>query len=111
MTLAFPAPFPAGMASPAAQSGLQGVVVAVSPQPLPTNWYVYVSASPFPSPAAQGFLTTPPNPLPTPLAVIPFPNPIYQYSPSSYFATGTQWTAYLANTSCFPGVNIGTFQT
>lgn len=93
----------------------QGIVIAVAPAPLPTNWYVYVvsanNASPAPPISAGGFLQAAPSPLPTPNTLPAFANPSYQLSSNGLFATGTAFNAYLANTNCFPGISLGSFNT
>ena len=83
------------------------------PLPLPTNWYVYaisnLSTPPAATPpAAGGLVTTPPSPFPTPFSDPGFVNETFQYSPNGVFNTGpgSQWTTYIANTNCFPGVAI-----
>ena len=58
-----------------------------------------------------GFVTAAPSPLPTPNTLPAFANPIYQLSPNGLFATGTTFQVYLANTTCFPGLSIGSFTT
>jgi hypothetical protein len=113
VSLVYPPPGPSPSASflPYAQ----GIMIAASPVPLPTNWYVYVTnnltASPIP--IAGGTLIAPPSPFPTPFSDPGNPNETLQYSPIGIFATnpGATWNTYIANTNCFPGVPIpnGTF--
>jgi hypothetical protein len=106
-------------------ANLQGVVFAVSPNPLPTNWYFYATstfgttagtnqigflATPVPAPGASAGATATPLPIPsdTPL----FANPIYESASIGKFANGmTKFTIFLANTNCFPGITESTFTT
>lgn len=110
--LLFPAPGPT-------VSGIvtnnQGVLVAVAPTALPTNWYGYVSSAAFGVALGDppAFLTTVlPSPAPTPTATPLIPNATVEYFPFGIFATGNTWTVFLANSNCFPGIAIpgGTFQ-
>jgi hypothetical protein len=103
----------------------QGVVFAVSPSPLPTNWYFYATstfgttggtntigflATPSPAPTASGAPTA--TPLPTPSDTPLFANPIYETASLGKFASGTtKFTIFLANTNCFPGITMSTFTT
>lgn len=103
----------------------QGVVFAVSPNPLPTNWYMYATSSfgstqntnsiaflatPGPAPSSTAGAT--PTPLPTPSAPPIVPNPIYETaSIGNFSATATTFTIYLANTSCGTGIAEGAFTT
>jgi hypothetical protein len=115
----------------------QGVVFAVAPTPLPTNFYFYVShpnpaggadlstlgtaqigflatpsPSPIPSPGATGSPAATPTPLPTPSDPPTIAGtPIYETATIGTFATSTVFTVYLANTNCSPGVKMGTFTT
>jgi hypothetical protein len=104
---------------------LQGVVFAVSPNPLPTNWYMYASSSfgstqnttsiaflatPVPIPGSTAGST--PTPLPTPSSTPIVANPIYETASIGNFANmQTQFTIYLANTNCSPGIAQGIFTT
>jgi hypothetical protein len=104
-------------------SNTQGVVFAVAPSPLPTNWYFYATSS-FGTTGGTntiGFLATPapavsasasPTPLPTPSDTPAFANPIYESASLGKFANGqTKFTIFLANTSCFPGITMNSFTT
>jgi hypothetical protein len=109
-------------------ANLQGVVFAVAPSPLPTNWYVYAVSS-FGTTAGTSsiaFLATPvpipgstagstPTPLPTPSDTPSFApsfgTPIYESASVGTFANNTQFTIYLANSNCFPGLKESTFTT
>jgi hypothetical protein len=112
--LVFPVPGTIGAAN------LQGIVVAVSPSPLPTNYFFYASQnnvstypesiSPLATPAPPTASSSP-SPLPTPSATPLFANPIYESGSIGIFATSTVWTIYIANSSCYPGVAIGSFTT
>jgi hypothetical protein len=110
---------------------LQGVVIAVSPAPLPTNWYFYSSSSIYGSslPQSYAFFATPapastsaspsptPTPLPTPSDTAAFPNPIFESASNGIFADSVpsaapnRVTIYLANPSCYPGIAMSTFTT
>jgi hypothetical protein len=105
-------------------ANLQGVVFAVAPNPLPTNWYVYATsafgttagtqsiaflATPVPVPGSTAGST--PTPLPTPSDTPAFANPIYESASIGNFANNTKFTIYIANTNCFPGLAQSTFTT
>jgi hypothetical protein len=114
--------FPQANATGAAN--LQGVVFAVAPGPLPTNWYVYAKSS-FGTTSGTtsiGFLATPvpapgstagaiPTPLPTPSDTPAFGSFIYESTSIGTFANNTAFTIFLANTNCFPGLQESTFTT
>jgi hypothetical protein len=105
-------------------ANLQGVVIAVAPSPLPSNWYVYATStfgSTF-NTTSVAFLSTPApapgstagsaaTPLPVPSDTPLFPNPIYETASIGTFATNTQFTIFLANSNCFPGLTQSTFTT
>lgn len=122
------------------QANLQGVVFAVGPSPqpggvpspLPTNWFFYVTLNttndvPGTSsyPASIGFLATPvpvpgstagatPTPLPTPSDAptnAAFSNYLYESASNGTFANSSQFTVFLANTNCYPGIQESTFGT
>jgi hypothetical protein len=118
--------------APAAPN-LQGVVFAVKPGPLPTNWYFYVTSGPGPTSqpnstlgtAQIGFLATPsPNPtaspgasplptgtpLPTP-SDVPSPGSVLEIASIGIFANATTFVTYLANTTCSQGIRYNTFTT
>jgi hypothetical protein len=108
----------------AAAPNLQGIVIAVAPIPLPTNWFFYSSSVAFGSTwgtSSIGFLQTPspsvptPTPLPSPSDTPLFPNPIYESASNGIFAnsatTVDKVTIYLANASCYPGIQLSTFTT
>ena len=103
------------------QPNLQGIVVAVAPNPLPTDWYFYVTnnvngklnttlgtaqigflATPSPVPVASpGASAVPPGtPLPTPSDTPAFANPIYEVASIGNFANSTQFQVYLASSTC-----------
>ncbi len=105
-------------------ANLQGVVFAVAPNPLPTNWYVYATstygttagtssiaflATPVPIPGSTAGST--PTPLPTPSDTPAFANPIYESASLGTFANNTTFQIYLANPSCFPGLTESSFTT
>jgi hypothetical protein len=105
-------------------ANLQGVVFAVAPSPLPTNWYVYATsaagttaftnstmflATPVPVPGASAGAT--PTPLPVPSDTPLFANPIYESASIGTFANNTKFTIFLANSNCFPGLPESTFTT
>jgi hypothetical protein len=107
------------------QPNLEGVVFAVSPNPLPSDWYIYAVstfgstqsttsiaflATPVPVPGSTAGST--PTPLPVPSDTPLFPNPIYETASIGTFANNnTKFTIYLANTSCSPGIAESTFTT
>jgi|ERR1700677_2525708 hypothetical protein len=107
------------------QPNLEGVVFAVSPNPLPTNWFIYAVSSfgSTQSTTSIAFLATPvpvpgstagstPTPLPVPSDTPLFPNPIYETASIGTFANNnTKFTIFLANTSCSPGIAESTFTT
>ena len=104
---------------------LEGVVFAVSPNPLPTNWYIYAVSTfgstqntssiaflAVPSPAPGSTAGSTPTPLPTPSDTAAFANPIYESASIGTFANNnTKFTIYLANTTCSPGIAESTFTT
>jgi hypothetical protein len=127
--------FPQNGAS--AAPNLQGVVFAVAPNPLPTNWYFYVThysgttllttqgtaqigflATPSPQPtiaptaSATAVVTGTPLPTPsdTPLAAFGA-NPILEIASIGTFTNSTAFTVYLANTTCGTGLVQSTFTT
>ncbi|HEY5348563.1 MAG TPA: hypothetical protein VIJ64_02490 [Candidatus Lustribacter sp.] len=105
-------------------ANLRGVVFAVAPSPLPTNWYIYATST-FGSTAgttSTAFLATPvpvpgstagatPTPLPSPSDTPLFANPIYESASLGNFANNTKFTIFLANSNCFPGLPESTFTT
>jgi hypothetical protein len=103
------------------QANLQGVVFAVAPSPLPTNWYFYVTSTygstygtaqigflgtpaPGPSPTASTTATASPSPLPTPSTAPSFASNAFVYESATIgtFANNTQFYVYLANSNCTP---------
>lgn len=105
-------------------ANLQGVVIAVAPSPLPSNWYVYATsqfgstfnttsiaflATPVPAPGSVAGAT--PTPLPTPSDTPLFANPIYETASIGTFANNTLFTIYVANPNCYPGLQESTFTT
>jgi hypothetical protein len=88
-------PFPAGeqvqMVFPQKnqtnQPNLQGIVVAVAPNPLPTG-----------------------TPLPTPSDTPAFANPIFEVASIGTFANSTQFQVYLASSTCV-GYKLNAFTT
>jgi hypothetical protein len=110
-----------------AVANLQGVVFAVAPNPLPTNWFVYATfgtqSTEFTNSIAFLAVPTPsasatPTPLPTP-SDMPSPslgpNPIYETASIGTFANSTggasKFTIFLATASCSPGIAYSTFTT
>lgn len=116
-------------------ANLQGLVFAVSPSPLPTNWYVYATVggkanadgslpagvTSTQNTSSTAFLATP-SPSPSPGSATPTPLPTPSSTPlaSSYvfetasigtFATNTQFEIYLANQNCAIGLDMGGFTT
>ena len=108
VSLVYPPASPVPTPSGSVYAG--GIVVAAAPVPLPTNWYVYAVSPLSTSPASGQTMTAPPSPLPTPFTDPGLANETIQYSPNGTFgsAVGT-WNVFVANTSCFPGVQIGSF--
>jgi|GEM_PF-3204318 hypothetical protein len=108
-------------------ANLQGVVFAVSPSPLPTNWYIYAATPGYgtgstlgtssiaflavPSPAPGSTAGSTPTPLPTPSDTPAFANPIYESASIGTFANSSKFTIYLASTTCSPGIAYSTFTT
>jgi len=110
-------------------ANLQGVVIAVAPDPLPTSWFFYASfnvASAITYPSTIGFFATPvpapgstagstPTPLPTPsdppTFAASYGTPIYESASLGTFANNSKFTIYIANTGCFPGIPLSTFTT
>jgi len=114
-------------------ANLQGIVVAVAPNPLPTSWFFYVvyNATTSSYPNTIGVLATPapamtpspgstatppptPSPLPTPSDTPSSPalaNPIYESASLGTFATSSRFTVYLASAGCYPGIAQSTFTT
>ena len=104
---------------------IEGVVFAVSPNPLPTNWYMYASSSfgstqntnsiaflatPVPVPGSVAGST--PTPLPTPSAALNVPTAIYETaSIGNFSATTTTFNIFIANTNCATGIAEGNFTT
>jgi hypothetical protein len=135
--MVFPQSAPTGLPPTINQPNTQGVVFAVAPTPLPTNFYFYVShpnpaggadlttlgtaqigflatpsPSPIPSPGATGSPAATPTPLPTPSDTPTITGtPIFETATIGTFATSTVFNVYLANTSCAPGVFMGKFTT
>jgi hypothetical protein len=114
-----------------AVANLQGVVFAVAPNPLPTNWFVYavtpqgsteftnsIAFLAVPTPAPGSTAGSTPTPLPTP-SDTPSPgfgaNPIYETASIGTFANSTngpsKFTIFLATASCSPGIAYSTFTT
>jgi len=103
-------------------ANLQGVVFAVAPSPLPTNWYVYATSvnGTTAGTSSIAFLATPvaaatgstPTPLPTPSDMPTFAGtPIYESASIGTFANNTHFQVFLANTNCFPGLPESAFTT
>ncbi len=120
------------------QANLQGVVFDIgpspqpggSPSPLPTNWFFYVTynttGTPQTSyPTSLGFLALPspapgqtagasPTPLPTPSDAPSnpaFTNYLQETATNGTFANSGNFTVYLANSNCYPGIQESTFGT
>lgn len=109
-----------------AAPNLEGIVIAVAPNPLPTNWFFYSSSGAYGSTwgtQSIGFFSTPapasvtptPSPLPVPSDTPLFPNPIYESASNGIFANSSpqpnRVTIYLANAGCYPGLPLSTFTT
>ncbi|HEV8023132.1 MAG TPA: hypothetical protein VGP41_17790 [Candidatus Lustribacter sp.] len=99
------------------QPNLQGVVFAVAPSPLPTNWFVYATSiygNTYGS-SSIGFLATAApsaTPFPTPSDTPLFPPAVYESTSIGTFANANStFTILLANSTCYPGVTEGTFTT
>lgn len=110
--------------SPAAATPAAINFFAASPQ-----WGLYVVSNIAPTPApntsplpSQVLPFSPPKPIATPSTLptaTPAPSPTYDpgwigeqfYTTNGaiYYAPGATWNVYLYNTNCFPGVNIGSF--
>ncbi len=106
---------------------LEGIVIAVAPSPLPTNWFFYSKSSQFGSTygtSSIGFFATPapstvtptPSPLPEPSDTPLFANPIFESSSNGIFAVSTTGAAnnvsiYVATSTCYPGIALGSFTT
>ncbi len=113
--LAYPPPGPSP--SPSFLPYAQGIIIAAAPA-LPNIWYVYATSNLSTPPrrrqrrrcrSSVGSSTTPPTlPSRRPSAIRASPTETFQYSPNGVFNTnpGSQWTTYIANTNCFPGVAI-----
>lgn len=110
VALSYPPPVPATTASPFYTTG---VIIAVAPSPLPTNWFVYVTSTFSSTPAPLATLTSPPSPMPSNTVDPKLPGETFQYSPGGGFGNGGTFSTFLANANCFPGVPIpgGTFKT
>lgn len=107
------------------QPNLEGVVFAVAPSPLPTNWFVYATYSLNGSmpqstygTSSIGFLATAApsaTPFPTPSDTPLFPPAVYESTSIGTFANSavgtSMFTIYLANPTCFPGLTESTFTT
>ena len=117
-----------------AAPNLQGIVIAVAPNPLPTNWFFYSAfspssqvspilsyptnlgffATPIPSPGPSGGPTSTPLPTPSdpPTFAPSFGKPIFESASNGTFANGnSKFTIYAANSNCFPGIPLQTFTT
>jgi hypothetical protein len=112
-----------------AAANLQGIVIAVAPNPLPTNWFFYVSfntPSAITYPGTIGYFATPvpvpgstagstPTPLPTPsdtpTMAASFGTPIFESASLGTFANNSKFTVYAASTTCFPGIQLSSFTT
>jgi hypothetical protein len=110
-------------------ANLQGVVIAVAPNPLPTNWFFYAKFGPnqqvtYPQTISGPFLplatpspgaSTTPTPFPTPSDAPSFApsfgTPIFEAASFGTFATSAQFIIFLANTNCFPGLQMSSFTT
>jgi hypothetical protein len=89
------------------------IVVAVAPQPLPTNYLLYVTSVDTTTQLQIGTAfgkalqvipvsAVPPNSLNPPFAF-----PIYESSDfGGTFGTGLTFSVFLANSNCFPGISL-----
>jgi hypothetical protein len=109
-----------------AAPNLEGIVIAVAPSPLPTNWFFYSKSNQYGSTygISDGVFSTPapstvtptPTPLPVPSDTPLFPNAIFESSSNGIFAVSTAGapntvSIYVANASCYPGIGLGSFTT
>jgi len=102
------------LASPSPGPSVNGIALIVAPTALPTNFYVYVTqTSPTATPAPQTGPTVLPSTLPSPIATLPaIAGAQYEYFDIGQFGTPTlTYYVYYANTSCFPGIQLGSFTT
>jgi hypothetical protein len=91
----------------------QQIVIAVAPQPLPTDYKLYVTVY---DTASDTFLGTtfgqqlqvvPFAQVPQPSLNPPFAFPIYESSNfGGILGAGDTWNVYLANSNCYPGTNL-----
>jgi hypothetical protein len=113
----------------AAAPNLQGIVIAVAPSPLPTNWFFYAkfgagNLSTYPQTVSGPFLpmavpspgvSATPSPFPTPsdqpTFAATFGTPIFESASFGTFATASNFSIFLANTNCFPGIPLSSFTT
>jgi hypothetical protein len=116
VALAYPPPGAAPTASP----NYSGIILAVAPTPLPTDWFAYVQitlASPTPLPSATPFTafdntplsTTVPSPLPSLLRDPKLPNETYEFSSLGAFANSASFKVFVRSINCFPGIQVGAF--
>jgi hypothetical protein len=109
-TVALVYPPASPVATPTGSAFAGGIIVAAAPVALPTNWYAYAVSPLSTAPASGQTMTAPPIPLPTPFTDPGLANETIQYSPNGTFGTAVgKWNVFIANTSCFPGVLIGSF--
>jgi hypothetical protein len=102
------------------QPNLQGVVFAVAPSPLPTNWFVYGQSnygSTYGTSSIDFLATAAPSatPFPTPSDTPLFTPALYESANFGTFANSalgaSTFTIYLANPTCYPGLQESTFTT
>lgn len=115
--------FPQQNGSP--QPNLQGVVFAVAPAPLPTNWFVYATSTFGALPLGStygtssiGFPAAPvpsATPLPTPSDTPLFTPAVYESTSIGIFSNSMNadvtFTILLATSTCYPGIKEGSFTT
>lgn len=99
------------------QPNLQGLVFAVAPNPLPTNWFAYATStfgSTYGTSSINFLATAAPSatPFPTPSDTPSFTPAVYEGTSIGTFANNaTQFTIWLATSTCYPGVMESTFTT
>lgn len=107
--------FPQSRAS--MQPNLLGVVFAVAPSPLPTNWFVYATStfgSTYGTSSINFLATAAPSatPFPTPSDTPLFTPAVFESTSIGVFANNnTTFAILLANSNCYPGVPEGSFTT
>jgi hypothetical protein len=89
------------------------IVVAVAPQPLPTNYLLYVTSIETSTKLqigtafGQSLQVIPFSSVPQPSLNPPFAFPIYESSNfGGIFGAGDTFSVFLANSNCYPGTNL-----